>query len=149
MKVDVIQLEMRYLYSFEIDGNGYVYMPEDAHQIFSDRIGKCNVEYVAMLCLDNTNKIINYSNVAIGGIDSVNVAAASIIKTALLSNASKIIIAHNHPSGVLKITKADVNITKHIGAAAKLLGIELMDSLIVNADGEMVSIRSHLQEIEQ
>lgn len=149
MKVNIIQLELRHLGSFEIHGSGYVYLSEDAHEIFADRIGRCNVEYVAMLCLDSTNKIINYSTVAIGDIDNVNVTVASIIKTALVSNASKIIIAHNHPSGILKITKADINITKHIGSAAKLVGIELMDSVIVNANGEMVAIRNHLREIEQ
>lgn len=149
MKVDVIQLELRNIGSFEIRGNGYVYMTEDAHEIFADRIGRCNVENVAMLCLDNTNRITNYSAIAIGDIDCVNVPVASVIKTALVSNASKIIIAHNHPSGILKITKADINITKHIGSAAKLVGIELMDSVIVNAKGEMVAIRNHLREIEQ
>lgn len=148
MKVDVIQLEIRHLYSFEIQGNGFIYYAEDAHEIFADRIGKCNVENVAMLCLNNANKIINYSNVAIGDINSVSVTAAEILKTALISNASKIIIAHNHPSGTLEITNADISITKHIGAAAKLFGIELMDSVIVNADGDMVAIRHHLREIK-
>ncbi len=148
MKIDVIQLELRRLGTFEVIGSGYIYTAEHAHEIFADRIGRCNVEYVAMLCMDNTNKIINYSNVAIGDIDSVNVTIASIIKVALVSNASKIIIAHNHPSGILQITKADISLTRHIGAVAKLVGIDLVDSVIVNADGDMIAIRSHLREIE-
>ena len=101
-----------------------------------------------MLCMDSTGKIINYSAVSIGDVDNVQVKTEQIIKTALLSNASKIIIAHNHPSGVLSITGPDIKITKHIGAAAKLMGIELMDSLIVNAKGEMLAIRSHIRELE-
>ena len=148
MQVDVVQIELRVTGNINITGSGYIYQAKDAAQIFVDRIGKCNVENVGMLCMDSTGKIINYSAVSIGDVDNVQVKTEQIIKTALLSNASKIIIAHNHPSGVLSITGPDIKITKHIGAAAKLMGIELMDSLIVNAKGEMLAIRSHIRELE-
>ena len=58
-----------------------------------------------------------------------------------MSNSSQIIIAHNHPSGVLEITEADISLTKKIGMIAKLFEIKLIDSLIVNCKEEIVSIR--------
>ena len=95
--------------------------------------------------MDNTNRLINYSTISIGDIASVNVPVAQIIKIALLSNASKIIIAHNHPSGILKITKADINMTQKIWTLTKNMEIELIDSIIVN-ETEAISIRQYIGE---
>ena len=148
MQIDVVQIELRVIGNISIEGSGYIYQAKDAAKYFFDKIGKCNVEHVGMLCMDSTNRVINYSSVAIGDINSVQINVSQIIKTALLSNAAKIIIAHNHPSGVLSITNTDIKITKHIGSAAKLMGIELIDSLIVNDRGEMIAIRSHIRELE-
>lgn len=75
----------------------------------------------------------------------LNVPVAQIIKIALLSNASKIIIAHNHPSGILKITKADINMTQKIWTLTKNMEIELIDSIIVN-ETEAISIRQYIGE---
>ena len=55
-------------------------------------------------------------------------------------------MAHNHPSGVLHITSDDIKITQKIGKAANLFQIQLIDSLIVNASDEIVSIREKIGE---
>ena len=123
----------------------YIYGIEQADKIFQKLIGRNNLEYVGMLCMDNTNRLINYSTISIGDIASVNVSVAQIIKIALLSNASKIIIAHNHPSGILKITKADINMTQKIWTLTKNMEIELIDSIIVN-ETEAISIRQYIGE---
>ena len=146
MKINVVELKLYKAYEIEIPGNNmYIYGIEQADKIFQKLIGNNNVEYVGVLCMDNTNRLINYSTVSIGDIAFVNVPVAQIIKIALLSNASKIIIAHNHPSGVLKITNADIDMTQKIGKLAKSLEIELIDSIIVN-ETEAVSIRQHIGE---
>ena len=106
---------------------------------------KANVEMVGLLCLDNTNKIINYANIAMGDIDLVNTSLAQIFRVVLLSNASKLIIGHNHPNGVLKITKADINITKQIGNLCRVFRVFLIDSVVVNMNGESESIRENME----
>jgi len=90
--------------------------------------------------------VLNYSTVCIGSIDSVNGATAEIFKLVLLSNASKIYVAHNHPSGIMKPTKEDILMTKNIGSVAHLFGVELLDSLIVGNLGEFCSIRKAIME---
>ena len=107
--------------------------------------GASNVEIVGIICLDFNNRIINYANVATGNIATVKASVAQICKIALLSNASKVIVAHNHPDGCLKITDEDVTMTRKMAAALKLFDIQLMDSMIVNPNGEVVSIRKYVE----
>jgi len=57
------------------------------------------------------------------------------MQVAINSNASGIILAHNHPSGNLKASQDDLNITKKVKEAAKLFDINLLDHLIVTTDG--------------
>ena len=88
--------------------------------------------------------MIGYSTVAMCSVDRVTPSVAQILRTALLSNASYIIVAHNHPSGVCEITEPDIALTKRIGAAAQLMDISLIDSLVVCPRGEFASIRESM-----
>lgn len=145
MIIDCVKLELVTDHKIEIDTeNNNAYGVEDAGEIFVKQIGKSNVENVALVCLDSTNRIINFACIAIGNIKNVRVSIAEIFKIALMSNASQIIVAHNHPSGVLEITEADVSMTKNIGMVAKLFDIQLLDSLIVNSKEEIISIRENM-----
>ena len=139
-KVDVVQLCLRRQYEIAIPSL-YIYNSDDAAKIFSNEIGARNIECVSLICLDSTYRLINYSMIATGKINNVNANTAEIFKTALLSNASMIFIAHNHPSGELQPTKSDILMTKNIGSIAKIFDIELIDSLIVGANGQVTSIR--------
>lgn len=144
MKIPVVKVILKTEYEIELPFNeNRVFGVETAGPIFCKTIGSNNVEYISMLCLDNVNKIINYSNLAIGTISDVNLQLAQLMKVALLSNTSKIIIAHNHPSGILKFTSFDIQLTKKIGALCKFFNIELIDSLVVD-DRFAKSIREHL-----
>lgn len=98
-----------------------------------------------MIALDHTDRIINFFIVSMGEIDSVKVSLAQMFRMALLSNASKIIIAHNHPSGVLEITSKDIEMTRKIAFFARNFDIELIDSLVVTRT-DHISIRSHCKE---
>lgn len=141
VKIEFVQIELSTKCQIEMDTDGYVYGVETAQPIFYQMIGKSNVEQAGLLCLDHSNKVINYSTIAIGTSENVNVSVGQIFRTALLSNADKIIIAHNHPSGVLEITSDDLKLTQRIGKAASLFNISLIDSLIINAAGDILSIR--------
>ena len=112
MKIEFVQIELSTKCKIEMDTDGYVYGVETAKPIFYQMIGKSNVEQGGLLCLDHSNKVINYSTIAIGTSKNVNVSVGQIFRTALLSNADKIIIAHNHPSGILEITSDDLKLTQ-------------------------------------
>ena len=148
MKINIIQLELCEKSSIEIEciSSQYSFGIETAGPIFAELIGKANIEMVGILCLDNTNKIINYANIAIGDTNLVNTSLAQIFRIVLLSNASKLIIGHNHPNGVLRITKADIDITKRIGNLCRVFRVFLIDSVVVNMDGKSESIRENMGE---
>lgn len=147
MKVDIVELQLTKNGTIDIpDTNGYVYGVETAQKIFISTIGKSNIEKIGVIFVDSTNKIINFTTLAMGGIDTVKLPLAELFKTALLCNASKFVIAHNHPSGILEITPPDIQLTKKIGTIANLFDMELIDSIIINMNGDIISIREHIME---
>ncbi len=93
--------------------------------------------------LNNQNEIIGVLNHTKGGICSTQCDIRIILGTALKAMATKILIAHNHPSSLLKESQADINMTKRIKAAAELVEIKLIDHLIVNAKAEYFSFIEH------
>ena len=147
MEINVIQLEVAVKGQINLDTDGFVYGVETAAPIFMQQIGRSNVEMVGMICLDHTNRILNYSNISIGNQEGVEVRLDQILRVALISNAAKFIIAHNHPSEILEITSNDIEVTKKIGKMASLMNIMLIDSLIVNARGDVISIREKMEEM--
>lgn len=148
MKIDVVQLELRKSHSIELDiNNRHIYIASQAAPIFCKEIGGLNTEHVGMLALDHYNQVINYFTVSVGNIDSVKVSLAQMFRNALLSNAGKIMIAHNHPSGVLEVTSHDVEMTKKIAFIAGCFDIELVDSLVVTSN-DFISIRQNCKDLK-
>ncbi len=96
--------------------------------------------------MNKRGEILNYYNIAIGDSERVKISLAQLFKISLLSNAEKIIVAHNHPSGILNITYLDIRLTKNIVIICNLFDIELIDSIIVNKYGEYISIRQSIKE---
>jgi len=89
------------------------------------------VEYVYVLLLNRANKIMDVSMISMGGISGTVVDIRVIMKTALDSLASSIILVHNHPSGNTEPSGADETITSKVKEAAKLFDIELLDHVIL------------------
>ena len=91
-------------------------------------------ETFIVLYLNRAQQVLGYSIVAEGGTTSVAVDVKMIIQTALLANASAIIIAHNHPSGNLRPSIEDNRLTQRVAEAAKLFDIKVLDHLIVTSE---------------
>lgn len=102
-------------------------------------------EYFISFHLDSKNHVIGYCEVSHGTISSSLVHPREVFKAAMLSNAYSIIVAHNHPSGDLKPSEDDLETTKNLFNASKLIGIELLDHVIVSFKG-MHSIREFYPE---
>ena len=142
MNIPVIQIELAEHGTVEVDTESpYVYGVEEAGRIFRTLLSRMNIEVVGLLCLDSTHRVVNYSTVSMGTVDRVTPSVSQILKTALLSNASFIVVAHNHPNGTCKITEPDITLTRKIGNAARIMEIGLVDSLVVCPSGEVASIR--------
>jgi DNA repair protein RadC len=92
-------------------------------------------ENVVVLLLNRANKVLGWMQVGSGGLNSCVIDVRIVMQAAINANASGIILAHNHPSGNLKASQEDLNITKKVKEAAKLFDINLLDHLIVTTDG--------------
>lgn len=92
-------------------------------------------ERMYVLYLNNANAIVGQEFISSGGLTSTIVDVKIIMRNALQHLASKLIIAHNHPSGSLKASVSDKNATQRVKEAGKLLDIQLVDHLIISDQG--------------
>jgi DNA repair protein RadC len=92
-------------------------------------------EHFIVLYLNSANEIIGYYKHAIGGIQGVFADIRLIFATALASASVSIVIAHNHPSRNLKPSQPDIEMTRKIKEAGKILDIRLLDHLIIAKTG--------------
>jgi len=98
-------------------------------------IGELPHEEFWVLYLNNSNKIIYKSQLSKGGITGTVVDIRLLLKTALEQNALGIVLTHNHPSGKLTPSDADIQITQKIKVAVKHLDMSIIDHIIVTENG--------------
>ena len=92
-------------------------------------------EVFGLLLLDNRHRMLAFSELFRGTIDSAGVYPREVVKEALANNAAAVIIVHNHPAGDPNPSEADRKVTVHIQAALKTVDIRVLDHLIVGTDG--------------
>ncbi|SIT19067.1 DNA repair protein RadC [Chryseobacterium ureilyticum] len=103
----------------------------DAYAILKNQLSDLRTEEFWAIFLNNSNKVIHISQLTQGGISQSIVDVRVLFKTALEHFSTGIIIAHNHPSGSLKPSKEDINITQKIKEAGNVLSIQLLDHIII------------------
>jgi DNA repair protein RadC len=94
-------------------------------------IGELPHEEFWIIYLNNSNKVIQKNQLSKGGITGTLVDVRLALKTALEVGAVGLILAHNHPSGTLKPSEADKNLTQKLKVAAQSLDIKILDHLII------------------
>lgn len=107
----------------------------DAYMIFHPRIADLKHEEMWILMLNRQNQMIGVELLSEGGLNGTVVDVRMAIKMALDMSASAIMIAHNHPSGTLKPSKMDDDVTRKLYEAGKLMDIPLRDHIIIVQDG--------------
>ena len=121
---------------------------EDAVKLMSEHLKIMDREYCIVINLDNANHPINFNVISIGDTDHSLVPVKSIFKSALLSNASRFIMLHNHPGGTLKFSKEDQKVTERVIEAGKMMELPLLDHIIVaGMSGECCSIREKMPDL--
>ena len=95
-----------------------------------------------VLLFNNKNKLLGWSKISLGSKSATVVDVSHVVTLALLGNASKVVIAHNHPSGETRASSADIKITGRILQALELHDITLNDHLIVTRE-EYYSFREN------
>lgn len=104
-------------------------------EIMQPIIGELPHEEFWVLYLNNSNKVIQKSQLSKGGITGTVVDVRLIFKTALEHNATSVILSHNHPSGKLLASDADREITKKLKLAGEQLDIKVLDHIIITENG--------------
>ncbi|MFK7780913.1 DNA repair protein RadC [Psychroserpens sp.] len=94
-------------------------------------IGELPHEEFWIIYLNNSNKVIQKNQLSKGGITGTLVDVRLALKTALEVGAVGLILVHNHPSGTLKPSEADKNLTQKLKTAAQSLDIKILDHLII------------------
>lgn len=94
-----------------------------------------NHEEFWVVLLDRANHILNKEQISKGGFSATIVDPKVIFKKVLDKNASSLVLCHNHPSGNLKPSNSDIELTQKLVAAAKMLDITILDHLIVAQSG--------------
>lgn len=104
-------------------------------EIMQPIIGELPHEEFWVLYLNNSNKVIYKAQLSKGGITGTVVDIRLLFKMALEQNATAVLLTHNHPSGKLLASDADIQITKKIKEAGKTLEIHVLDHIIITENG--------------
>jgi len=116
--------------------NGTASSPREAARLAAAILADTTVEQVLPLHFDTKHKLIGIHIVSVGTLDASLVHPRDVFKAACLSNASALILAHNHPSGDPTPSAEDRALSKRLRQAGELLGVELLDFLIVTDPAE-------------
>lgn len=97
-------------------------------EFYKDKMDK---EYVSIVCLNSAHKVISVDLMSIGTIDKSLFEPREIYRKTLLHNAYSFVLVHNHPSGNTSPTDYDFTATKGIKDGSKIIGVNLIDSIII------------------
>lgn len=114
----------------------------DACEIFRTKWRKNKIGYVEefkAMILNRANKVLGIINVSQGGVSGCVADPKVIYAAALKANGSALIVAHNHPSGNLTPSQADIQLTRKLKEAGQFLDLPLLDHLILTKDDRYYS----------
>jgi len=110
----------------------------DAYEVFMNCFDMNVIEHheeMKLILLNRANQVLGWAKISQGGLIGTVVDRKIVLQLALTTNASSIVLCHNHPSGNLKPSETDIKITKELQAACKLLEIVIIDHLIITSEG--------------
>ena len=101
-------------------------------------------ERVKLLLLNSKNMVLKITDISLGGANFAYIEPKDILQEAVKMGVPKIIIVHNHPSGIVEPSKNDLQITKRLLEATAIIGIEMLDHIIIG-DGTFESILERIE----
>jgi len=122
------------------EGKSPVKSPEDVVSAVGGMLKGKKREHFLTLLLDTRNRLIRVATVSMGSLDSSIVHPREVFKEAISASAASVIFVHNHPSGDAEPSEDDIELTRRLVEAGKLLGILVLDHVIVG-EGVFVSLK--------
>lgn len=133
----IAEIELRYVPKISPSKLPQIRQSSDAYEIFLAHWNKeqlCMREQMKVMLLNRANKVLGIFEVSTGGITGTVGDPRLIFACALVANACAMILCHNHPSGNLKPSQADRDLTTKLVEGGKLLDISILDHLIICDD---------------
>ena len=138
MEIDYKVGEVELIYKPTTRNKSKVSSSNDAYQILLPTYKEGTIdhkEYFKVLLLDQSSQVLGHTLISEGGITETAVDVRLILQAALLTNSVCLILAHNHPSGNLKPSRLDKELTQHIKQAAGVMNITVLDHIILTSEG--------------
>lgn len=135
---NVAEVELIYKSKVKASERAQITSSKDAYQVLLQLWDDNKIEFVEqfkVLFLNRANKVLGAYDVSSGGISGTVADPRVIFVAALKANCSGIIVSHNHPSGNMKPSMKDEELTQKLKQAGQLLDIKLFDHLIVSIEG--------------
>jgi|TARA_B110000879_G_scaffold70898_1_gene99003 DNA repair protein RadC len=117
--------------SQEINVKNKIASSNDAFELLHAELSDLNTEEFWIILMNRANKVIKKIRISSGGISGTVADSRVIFKAAIDNLASAIILAHNHPSGNLKPSQSDINLTKKMKESGNILDIPVLDHIII------------------
>lgn len=114
--------------------------PEDGYNLLKLFLEDKDREHFIVVSLNTKNQPVSINVCHIGSLNASIVHPREVMKSAILSNAASIIVGHNHPSGLPEPSKEDIEVTKRLAEAGKIIGIDVLDHIIVG-DETFISLK--------
>lgn len=134
---NVAEIQLTYRNKVRAKDRPVITCSRDAYWVlksnWSDQMGL--LEEFNILLLDRSNRVLALCPISKGGISATIVDLKIVFAAALKGRASSIILAHNHPSGNLRPSQEDIDLTHKFKEAGKVLEIQVLDHLILSPDG--------------
>ncbi|MEK7501403.1 MAG: DNA repair protein RadC, partial [Patescibacteria group bacterium] len=123
----------RRVYERNQSGFSTIRNAKDAYDYLQD-MRNLPKEHLRGLYLNSHNRVIRDEVISIGTINSNMIHPREVFRPAIESNAAAVVLAHNHPSGEATPSEEDIEITKQLVQAGKILGISLLDHVVITKD---------------
>ena len=117
--------------------------PQDAVCLVKELLEGFDREAFVIINLHRNGRPINMNICSVGTVDLALVSPREVMKSVILSNASKIIVMHNHPSGDLNPSKDDIELTRRLCEACQMMEIDVIDHVIVGPQGGFFSFKEN------
>ena len=134
----------RRLASVQVDSRYRISTPGDAANLVMLDMAYLDTEQVRILLLDAKSQLVEKINSYQGTANSSVLRAAEVFRPAIIRNCPGLILCHNHPSGDPTPSKEDIETTKQLVAAGRILDIELVDHIIIGHQ-RFVSLKEHVK----
>ena len=121
--------------------------PGDVAELLAPEMGVLDQEQLRVVVLNTRNEVMTVEMVYQGNLNTTVVRVGELFKEAVRRNAAGVMLVHNHPSSSLSPSPEDLQLTREVVKAGRLLNIHVLDHLIIGRGGGYVSLKERCHEV--